>query len=484
MQSGARDTMGGADGSQQTSAAALSWVINLCASMTPNQISPILVPGIDAYRVYQISRKEDGRQRYRLRVGFFDNQSEAQELLSKLRELYPAAFVTSLCSEDQKFARGYTVTAKPKSEAKPAPAPVKAEASAPTPARPTPPTAARVMPTPSAKAPSPPPAEPAKPAAVAPALKPEAVAAKKPERPTIAPTPEPASPPPVLTLDVEWESAAPAPVRAPAADKATPFHVARGVALPKLEFELLADDTPAELGHQPTVEPEESVRATARVDTDLEPLKRVRPAMPAQPKQLDASAPLPSFDSTVTIRALTSEELDDENQQQWFVVQLAASEKPVNLETMPRLDIFTAYRLYSVATTEGRTVTHSLRLGFFTENVSAEAVCGYLKTFFGAPKVVRISTAEQNRFSNQPQPKIFEDPSPTGQVIELATPKPVKPIQLGANSGVDRRQAPRHDKDMADLEMKLMQEARLTETGMRRMEKNSLLSRLVGKLTK
>jgi hypothetical protein len=152
---------------------------------------------------------------------------------------------------------------------------------------------------------------------------------------------------------------------------------------------------------------------------------------------------------------------------------------------MPRLDIFTAYRLYSITTTETRTVTHSLRLGFFTESVSAEAVCGYLKTFFGAPRVVRISTAEQLRFSQEAQPKIFSDPSTTGQFIELSTPKPVKPIQLGP-TGVDRRQAPRHekDKDMAALEMKLMEEAGLTETGIRRLEKNSLLSRLVGKLTK
>ena len=49
---------------------------------------------------------------------------------------------------------------------------------------------------------------------------------------------------------------------------------------------------------------------------------------------------------------------------------------------MPHLDIFEVYRLYSVASAGGGKIVHSLRLGFFREVVSAEAVSGYLKTFF------------------------------------------------------------------------------------------------------
>jgi hypothetical protein len=78
------------------------------------------------------------------------------------------------------------------------------------------------------------------------------------------------------------------------------------------------------------------------------------------------------------------------------------SEQPVNLDTMPRLDIFEAYRLYSVASAGSGKITHSLRLGFFREEHSAEAVNGYLKTFFNAPTVVRISIAEQSRFKDAP----------------------------------------------------------------------------------
>lgn len=116
-------------------------------------------------------------------------------------------------------------------------------------------------------------------------------------------------------------------------------------------------------------------------------------------------AGLPDLDSTQTIRALTDEEMNDANQEKWWSIQLAVSEQPVNLDAMPHLDIFEAYRLYSVAGASNGKILHSLRLGFFREAVSAEAVSGYLKTFFPTPAVLRISTAEQVRFKDAPAPK-------------------------------------------------------------------------------
>jgi hypothetical protein len=124
----------------------------------------------------------------------------------------------------------------------------------------------------------------------------------------------------------------------------------------------------------------------------------MRAAVTATPRGLDMH--LPELDSTQTIRALTSSELSDDTQEKWFAIQLAMSDQPVNLDAMPRLDIFEAYRLYSVATAGSGKIVHSLRLGFFREAVSAEAVSGYLKTFFGSPSVLRISLAEQLRFKD------------------------------------------------------------------------------------
>jgi hypothetical protein len=117
-----------------------------------------------------------------------------------------------------------------------------------------------------------------------------------------------------------------------------------------------------------------------------------------------------AFDSTQTLRALSPSEMRDPNQQKWFVVQLAVSDRPVNLETMPSLDVFVAHRLYAVEGRSGSSTRYCLRLGFFKEEQSAQAICGYLKTFFRSPSVVRVSAAERARFELAGQP---EEPSQT-----------------------------------------------------------------------
>ncbi len=143
----------------------------------------------------------------------------------------------------------------------------------------------------------------------------------------------------------------------------------------------------------------------------------------------DSSSAHPNLDSTQTIRALTTEEMNDGAQEKWFAIQLAASEQPVNLDTMPHLDIFEAYSLYSVATAGSGKIVHSLRLGFFKEAVSAEAVTGYLKTFFASPTVLRISVAEQARFKDAPQPKRSEPvDEPKNNVVDLNNARGRAPV--------------------------------------------------------
>jgi len=119
----------------------------------------------------------------------------------------------------------------------------------------------------------------------------------------------------------------------------------------------------------------------------------------AKPAAKNSDDYVPILDTTMTIRTISMAEFEDANQPKWFCVQLAISEQTFNLDAMPRLDIFAAYRLYSVAVnSEDAKVKHSLRLGFFKEEVSADAVAGYLKTFFPAPTITRVSVAEYDRF--------------------------------------------------------------------------------------
>jgi hypothetical protein len=240
--------------------------------------------------------------------------------------------------------------------------------------------------------------------------------------------------------------------------------------------------------------------------------------------------------------------MEDAQQEKWFAVQLAVSDQPVNLDAMPRLDIFEAYRLYSVATAGSGKIVHSLRLGFFKEAVSAEAVMGYLQTFFGSPTVMRVSVAEHGRFKDAPSTKKPAPPANEGKVVELNNARAARPVvptvTMEVAPGVDSaatgsfnmnatgsfnmnatgthkalatgthkalksaakaagpktKSAPRaktgntgKHKTMPSLEKKslaeeLLDEARevqLSESGIRKLPKNdSLLSRMLGKLTK
>ena len=83
------------------------FVINLCASMAPVPLAGKTLPGLDSYRLYQVSRVEDGRTRYRLRLGFFPSEADAESVLASVRERYPTAFCSCLADEDRKFTRGY-----------------------------------------------------------------------------------------------------------------------------------------------------------------------------------------------------------------------------------------------------------------------------------------------------------------------------------------------------------------------------------------
>jgi hypothetical protein len=157
------------------------------------------------------------------------------------------------------------------------------------------------------------------------------------------------------------------------------------------------------------------------------PEPKAAPAPIAAAPRAERSAGAPELDSTQTIRALTSAEINDDSQEKWFSIQLVVSERPVNLDAMPHLDIFEAYRVYSIANAGSGKIVYSLRLGFFREEVSAEAVTGYLRTFFPSPTVIRISTAEQARFKDAPAPKATATQA-EGKVIELNHARDRKPM--------------------------------------------------------
>ncbi|MGD9841602.1 MAG: hypothetical protein AB7F79_00815 [Steroidobacteraceae bacterium] len=400
------------------------FVINLCASMTPMPALPKQLKGYEKYRLYQISRQEDGRRRYRLRLGFFSSEADAEMVVSLVRSLYPAAFTGCAGSEDQRHVFDATAVnaavITPAATAASAPRPSELELLPELPTTPTP------------------------------AENSLEATAKQPALTTL------------LNLVPEPESVAIEPSKATAAASKPRATVAK--------------QTPPAL--KPVDKPAINPIVSASIVSS--PLSRKIGDMPLanrMPKVVDDYVPV--LDTTLTIRALTRAEADDPSKPKWFVVQLALSEQPVNLDAMPKLDIFVAYSLYSVALMEGGTIRHALRLGFFREQVSAEAVMGYLKTFFAAPTISQISASEHDRFVGSKPARATPSLS---KVVSLDNKRETSPQQVATTPPAAAAQNPakvaaKSTATQRSQHIKVPLQRKLTTP----VRQQSFLSRLIGR---
>ena len=132
--------------------------------------------------------------------------------------------------------------------------------------------------------------------------------------------------------------------------------------------------------------------------------------------------PPPAIDSTQTLRALVMPGADDSEADMLLVIQLATSDREFAPESVANLAIFNEYRLYTAVTRQHDKVLYALRLGFFSDRASAEAVAGYLRSFFDEPAVTRVSTEERERFGKR-RVKARKDSGETGvhAAIELSS---------------------------------------------------------------
>jgi len=69
-----------------------SFVINLCSSTTPMALTQPQLVELKSYTFFVSRRLEDGRERFRLHMGYFDSLLQAEELLPLVRDLYPGAW--------------------------------------------------------------------------------------------------------------------------------------------------------------------------------------------------------------------------------------------------------------------------------------------------------------------------------------------------------------------------------------------------------
>lgn len=215
---------------------------------------------------------------------------------------------------------------------------------------------------------------------------------------------------------------------------------------------------------------------------------------------VEPSGALP-FDSTQTVRAVTLRELQDSNPQKWFAVQLVVSDRPFNLETMPHLDVFTAYRLYAIQGRLGTNACHALRLGFFADRQSALSLCADIQALFRFASVVQVSAAEQARFEKAPKQEVPPEKSPqTGaKVVEISSARRAVAASsseavLAAPSATQPKTSPpikkpastmRGPRKFKSLSQELMEEARQIELArsdrLSGKQASSWLSRLLGR---
>src|SRR5450631_2272791 len=76
------------------------FVINLSTSSAPAALPAKSIAGCEHAHLYQLQRTEDRRPRYRLRLGPFATEDEADAILDKVRDLYPCALTATADVDD------------------------------------------------------------------------------------------------------------------------------------------------------------------------------------------------------------------------------------------------------------------------------------------------------------------------------------------------------------------------------------------------
>ncbi|MBX3695185.1 MAG: hypothetical protein KF790_08430 [Steroidobacteraceae bacterium] len=404
------------------------YVINLCASTTPMALVQPKSDALKRFTFFVSRRREDGRERFRLHMGYFGSAEEAEEWLGVVRELYPAAWVGE--APGRKLRAAARVAAAEPATAAPEPA-----TAAPEPAAPAAPEPALAR---SAPTPMPEPAPAPEPELT---LAPEPQLALAPEPVPVAPAARGTSLPDMAALSNvrevlaeldEAPRAMPAPPRAPEpapvpARASTPAPAPAGgpvhtlyvppppvlpehiptvqaltpppmVAQPR-RLEAQQKDSTKGSPKAPPQAPPQAPLSDTQVLRVLEERRADQPAVAgaqtAEERAAHSAIELLRPDDTRTMRALKDEV--QQNAAVQFAVQLEWSVTPIDLAKVPPLAIFSAYTLYAVESSREGRKWYGLRLGFFSDALSAKQVAYYVRSDFASVAVVPVTGTERDR---------------------------------------------------------------------------------------
>ena len=310
-----------------------SFVINLCASTTPVGLVHPTHSQLKRFTFFVSRRREDGRERFRLHMGYFSSQEEAEKLLDVVRDIYPAAWAGVAPGQQLRSrnppATPAALTAPTLTAATPAAGGAEAAATRSL-------TNVRAAIDSLRDQPEQPPAAAPLPATT----------------PTLAP-PETLRDAQVLSI-LETVPTAPAMPVAPAATVAMPAAAAPLRSVTQLRS-VPAPSTASGAGS-------------------------VRPKVTAAPS-VAPRAPVASPELAA------------------YAVQLLWSVQPIDMSQVPQLAIFGAYTLYGAEGNRDGRRWYGLRLGFFTDAVSAKQVAQYVRSEFKSVSVVPVTQGERTRAS-------------------------------------------------------------------------------------
>ena len=80
------------DAAAATAADSGPFVLNLCSSTTPMALAHPDLAELKRFTFFVSRRFEEGRERFRLHMGYFTTLAEAEEWLAVVREIYPGAW--------------------------------------------------------------------------------------------------------------------------------------------------------------------------------------------------------------------------------------------------------------------------------------------------------------------------------------------------------------------------------------------------------
>lgn len=435
------------------------FVINLTASTTPMALTSPERPELKHFTFFVSRRREEGRERFRLHMGYFQSQAEAEKLLDIVRDIYPGAWAGLAPGQRLRGA------ARPlPSRAGPPPATPFAEPRRQVAAPPAPAPAAprlQVVESPVVAAPAVPPAPAAPTVQAAPRELPILQAAPQPlpaNIPVLAAAPKVAapSPPPAAASHRR-------PVQMPARPAEITAAQPRPHVVPPSLIEALTSPTDETAAYSLS-----SVRAAIESLAEADGKALPAAAAPAVPVARSAkpAGPPAVLRGEDILKALESSYPSapgaapaSQNEPTLFVVQLMWSVQPIDLSKVPQLAIFSAYTLYGAEGNRDGRRWYGLRLGFFTDAYSARQVALYVRPEFSAVSVVPVSAREGVRACGaaaKPLPAAKAAPvninssgefkflEPTAIKPRTATPAAPKPGGVRAASGAGGRREKAH----------------------------------------